>query len=86
MISILSRSYDEYFGFTQKEVDRMLQYYNLDTKRDQIKQWYDGYMFGDTEVYNPWSVANYVDALFLPMNCRRHTGPIQAPTALFAVW
>ena len=63
MISILSRSYDEYFGFTQKEVDRMLQYYNRDTKRDQIKQWYDGYMFGDTEVYNPWSVANYVDAL-----------------------
>ena len=63
MNSILSRSYDEYFGFTQKEVNQMLHYYGLDDKQDLIKEWYDGYLFGDTEVYNPWSVANYVKAL-----------------------
>lgn len=63
MISILSRSYDEYFGFSQREVDQMLNYYNLDAKRDQAKAWYDGYKFGDTEVYNPWSVTNYVASL-----------------------
>lgn len=63
MISILSHSYDEYFGFTQAEVDQMLEYYGLSKYREQIKEWYDGYLFGNTEVYNPWSVANYVKAL-----------------------
>ena len=53
MISILSRSYDEYFGFTQKELTQCCSIIILIRKRDQIKQWYDGYMFGDTEVYNP---------------------------------
>lgn len=61
--SVLSRSYEEYFGFTQREVDQMLLYYNLESKGERIKLWYNGYLFGDTEVYNPWSVANYVKAL-----------------------
>lgn len=63
MISILNRAYGEYFGFTQVEIDQMLAYYNLLGQRTRIKDWYDGYLFGDTEVYNPWSVANYVKAL-----------------------
>lgn len=63
MISILSYSYDEYFGFTQAEVDQMLQYYQLTSHLDTVKEWYNGYLFGSTEVYNPWSVANYVKAL-----------------------
>lgn len=63
MISILNRSYGEFFGFTQVEIDLMLEYYGLLPQRDQIKDWYDGYLFGDTEVYNPWSVTNYIKAL-----------------------
>ena len=63
MISILDASYDEYFGFTQVEVDEILQDYGMISCRDRIREWYDGYLFGKTEVYNPWSVTNYVKAL-----------------------
>lgn len=63
MISILSRSYGEYFGFVQNEVDEMLKYYGLMGHREQVREWYNGYMFGDSQVYNPWSVANHVKAL-----------------------
>ncbi|MCL2072569.1 MAG: ATP-binding protein [Marinilabiliaceae bacterium] len=58
VISILEDRYDEYFGFTQNEVDAMLKHYNLENKRNIIKDWYDGYLFGRKEVYNPWSVIN----------------------------
>jgi hypothetical protein len=58
--SLLTVDYAEYFGFVQEEVEQMLGYYGLDHKKDEIKKWYDGYLFGDTEVYNPWSVINYV--------------------------
>lgn len=51
-----------HFGFTQSEVEDILDYYQLQGKRDEIREWYDGYLFGDTEVYNPWSVINYVDS------------------------
>lgn len=63
MISILNRAYDEYFGFTQEEMNQMLACYHLDAKQGEVKAWYDGYLFGDTEVYNPWSITNYVKAL-----------------------
>lgn len=63
IISILSPLYDEYFGFTQEETDHMIEYYNVGEKRAELKRWYDGYLFGNTEVYNPWSVTNYVKAL-----------------------
>lgn len=63
IISILSRSYDEYFGFTEEETELMLKYYQLEEKRERLREWYNGYLFGDTEVYNPWSVINYVKAL-----------------------
>lgn len=59
--SILNQSYAEYFGFTQREVEQMLIDYDLSDKIGEVKEWYDGYLFGETEVYNPWSVINYVD-------------------------
>lgn len=63
IISIISEFYGEHFGFTQAEVDDMLYYYRQEDKRVIIKQWYDGYMFCGKEVYNPWSVVSYVNAL-----------------------
>ena len=63
MISILNRSYGEYFGFLQTEIDEMLCYYGLEGQRELIKEWYNGYLFGNSQVYNPWSVMNYVKAL-----------------------
>ena len=63
IISILNKNYDEHFGFVDEEVKRILAYYHLEGKGDIVKTWYDGYLFGDSEVYNPWSVINYVKAL-----------------------
>lgn len=60
VISILSSQYGEYFGFLQEEVDVMLEAYGLMGRRDTVKQWYNGYLFGTYNVYNPWSVINYV--------------------------
>ena len=59
-VSLLDDSYAEYFGFTQHEVDSFLSAYGIIQKSDEVKKWYDGYCFGNTEVYNPWSVINYV--------------------------
>lgn len=55
--------YDEYFGFTNADVDRLLEFYGLFSYKDIIRDWYDGYRFGDAEVYCPWDVINYCDAL-----------------------
>lgn len=60
IISILSVHYSEHFGFTEIEIDDMLKYYGLEEKKEIIKDWYDGYLFGNTEVYNPWSIVRYV--------------------------
>ena len=62
-VSILSKIYDEYFGFTRKDVDELLVNYDLTDKKEIIRKWYDGYLFGKTEIYNPWSIINYVKAL-----------------------
>ena len=51
------------FGFTQKEIDELLKYYNLMDNRQEMKEWYDGYLFGKTEIYNSWSALNYVKKL-----------------------
>ena len=61
IVSILSDDCAECFGFTQKEVEEMLDCYSLESQKEQVRKWYDGYLFGETEVYNPWSVINYVD-------------------------
>ena len=58
--SILSNKYSESFGFVQYEVDELMKYYNIEEKSQLMKKWYDGYLFGKTEVYNPWSVLNQV--------------------------
>ncbi len=62
VVSILSDSYSEYFGFTQIEVDAMLKYYDLESKTQILKDWYNGYLFGNTEVYNPLSTVRVVEA------------------------
>lgn len=59
VLSIADVEYDEYFGFTDAEVRDMLHYYSLDEKYELIKTWYDGYRFGNTDVYCPWDVINY---------------------------
>ena len=57
--SVLDNHYSEYFGFTQEEVREMAAYYDAEEKYDEICTWYDGYRFGKTEIFNPWSVINY---------------------------
>ncbi len=64
VVSVLDESYAEYFGFTQNEADSFLEDYDITQRRDELKSWYDGYLFGNTEVYNPWSVINYVYDIF----------------------
>ncbi|MCR4890806.1 MAG: ATP-binding protein [Lachnospiraceae bacterium] len=58
--SILSSNFGEYFGFTPMETEEMLRAYGLGEKVDEVREWYDGYLFGEVEVYNPWSVIKYV--------------------------
>ncbi|OUP81649.1 UNVERIFIED_ORG: hypothetical protein B5F06_14650 [Lacrimispora saccharolytica] len=55
--------YDEYFGFTDADVDALLEFYGLSSYKEIIRDWYDGYRFGDTDVYCPWDVINYCDEL-----------------------
>ena len=55
--------YDEFFGFTDMDVDGMLYFYGLSSYKDVIRNWYDGYRFGDAEIYCPWDVINYCDEL-----------------------
>ena len=59
--SILHTDFGEYFGFVQSEVEEILAEHHISDKRDELKAWYDGYLFGNSEVYNPWSVLNYVE-------------------------
>ena len=60
----LSRyQFSDYFGFTQTEVMEMLKYYEIEDRFEEVKSWYDGYLFGNNEIYNPWSIINYVDGL-----------------------
>lgn len=57
--SVLDNKYSEFFGFTSDEVKEMANYYNAGEKYEEICEWYDGYRFGTTEIFNPWSVINY---------------------------
>ena len=63
IISILDENYGEHFGFVESEVKEMLSFYQREEKMDTMKQWYDGYLFGNKEVYNPWSVIKYTKSL-----------------------
>ena len=57
--SINSTAFSQYFGFTESEVRKMLEYYSLTDRFTELKEWYDGYRFGRTEIYNPWSIVQY---------------------------
>ena len=59
--SIFSEKYSEYYGMTEEEVLEGLKYYNLEYEINYVKDWYDGYQFGNIEVYNPWSIINFLD-------------------------
>ena len=63
VLSIIDPRFDEHFGFTDAEVKRLLADYGLESHFDEIKEWYDGYHFGNADVYCPWDVINYVDLL-----------------------
>jgi len=58
--TIMDDEYASFFGFTAAEVHTMLKYYGMEEKEKELKAWYDGYLFGHTEIYNPWSVINYI--------------------------
>ena len=58
--SLLNNGGSEYFGFNEKEVKQLLEDYQLSSYMDEVKEWYDGYLFGNTEIYNPWSTLMYV--------------------------
>jgi len=58
--TILSRDYSEYFGLLESEVVEMLDYFDMKYKIEEVREWYNGYIFGEREVYNPWSIVNYV--------------------------
>ncbi|OUN36166.1 AAA family ATPase [Lachnoclostridium sp. An76] len=68
VVSIMDTTYAEHFGFTQSEVDQILKHYGLEKNHSAVKTWYDGYQFGDTEVYNPWSVISYVNSCYKDKN------------------
>ncbi|MEN8906469.1 MAG: AAA family ATPase [Clostridiales bacterium] len=61
IVSILSANYGEYFGFLPKEVKKMFEFYDLASNKQIVEEWYNGYVFGDKKVYNPWSIINYID-------------------------
>lgn len=60
MISMLDKRYSEHFGFTEAEVRQAMMYYDVEDRFCDMKKWYDGYLFGNTEVYNPWSVMKFL--------------------------
>ena len=72
--SILDNRYSEYFGFTPKEVQEMAEYYGASEKYDEICEWYDGYRFGKTEIFNPWSVIRYFNNECIPHAFWQSTG------------
>ena len=58
--SILDKEYSDFFGFTQEEVKKALEDFNIEYELPEVKSWYDGYKFGNSEVYNPWSLLNFL--------------------------
>lgn len=72
--SILDDAYSQYFGFTREEVKALLDYYDAEDKYDEVCEWYDGYRFGRTDIFNPWSVVNYVSDQCFPRAFWQSTG------------
>ena len=59
--TVLDKRYAEYFGILENEVIEMLDYFEIEYKMEEVRTWYNGYIFGDNKVYNPWSIVNFVD-------------------------
>ncbi len=59
--SILKNKYSSYFGFSEVEIEEIFKYYEVEFKLDEVKSWYNGYVFGENVIYNPWSILNYVN-------------------------
>lgn len=72
--SVMDEEYEQYFGFTEEEVKKMLDYYGISEKFSELKEWYDGYCFGNVEIYNPWSVVNYISRGCIPQAYWANTG------------
>ena len=72
--SVMDEAYDRYFGFTNEEVSEMLDYYGVTEKESELQEWYDGYLFGNEEIYNPWSVINYISKGCVPQAYWVNTG------------
>lgn len=72
--SVLDEEYDRFFGFTYSEAHEMLEYYGILEKEVELKDWYDGYLFGNEEIYNPWSVINYISKGGIPQAYWVNTG------------
>ena len=72
--SVMDDEYDCFFGFTGSEVREMLEYYGFSDKAEEMKAWYDGYLFGSAEIYNPWSVINYISKGCIPQAYWVNTG------------
>ncbi|MEZ3435387.1 MAG: ATP-binding protein [Lachnospiraceae bacterium] len=72
IVSILDQRYSEHFGFTEAEVRQMMVYYGVESRFPIMKEWYDGYAFGGIEVYNPWSVINFMYDLYADVNAFPH--------------
>ncbi|MCQ2401477.1 MAG: ATP-binding protein [Lachnospiraceae bacterium] len=72
--SLMDEEYDRFFGFTKEEVVELLMEYGCADKEPELREWYDGYLFGNTEIYNPWSVINYVAKGCVPQAYWVNTG------------
>ena len=77
--SVMDDTFSEGFGFTEQETEQMLIDYGLTENIPEVKEWYDGYLFGDKEIYNPWSVINYVKSIVLDK--RKYARPFWANTS-----
>ena len=72
--TVMDEEYDSFFGFTSDEVKKMLEYYGMSKKESELKDWYDGYLFGSEEIYNPWSVIKYISRGGIPQAYWVNTG------------
>lgn len=83
--SVMDEAYDSFFGFTYSEVHEMMQYYGVSDKERELADWYDGYLFGKEEIYNPWSVINYIAKGCIPQAYWVNTGKNEVLGDVFRV-
>lgn len=72
--TVMDEEYDSFFGFTEEETEKLLAYYGMSEKENELRDWYDGYLFGNEEIYNPWSVINYISKGCIPQAYWVNTG------------